>query len=379
MNVGILKENMEGEKRVALIPEHVPLLAKSGLSVFIEKGAGGEAGYSDDMYAERGASIVERKEVFEKSDMIVCIHRPRDINLMHDNQTIIGMLDPFSRLEELEEIGNGKVKMFSLELLPRVTRAQSMDILSSQAAISGYKAVLMAANLLPKMFPMLITAAGTIMPSKVFVIGAGVAGLEAIAVARRLGADVYAYDIRPETKEQVESVGGKFVELKLEEKSAEDKGGYSKAMDEEFYRKQGEMMKKVLSESDVVITTAAVPGKKAPILIEEEALKGMKKGSIIVDIAAATGGNCELTEPGKTVQKHGVTIVGHTNLPSTVPYHASQMYSNNMTKFLLNLYKEGKIDLNLEDEIIRDTLIIKDGAIFSPRLKEILGIRGGND
>jgi len=284
------------------------------------------------------------------------------------------MLDPFKNFEEIRKIIKNKANLFSLELLPRITRAQSMDVLSSMAMIAGYKAVLIAANFLPKMFPMSMTAAGTITPAKVFVIGAGVAGLTAIATSKRLGATVYAYDIRPKVKEEVESIGGKFVEIGLEVKEAEDKSGYAKKMDEEFYKRQREMLKKMVIESDVIITTAAVPGKKAPILITEDMVKEMKEGSVIVDLAASTGGNCELTEIGKIVKKYGIVIIGETDIPSKVPYHASQMYSRNITNFVLNLLKDGKLNINLEDEIIRDTLLVKDGEFYSPRFKEIMNI-----
>jgi NAD(P) transhydrogenase subunit alpha len=260
-----------------------------------------------------------------------------------------------------------------MELIPRITRAQSMDSLSSMATITGYKAVLLAAEELPRMFPMLMTASGTIVPARVFVVGAGVAGLQAIATSRRLGAIVQAYDIRPASREQVLSLGAKFVELELDTKKTEDKGGYAKAMDEEFYRKQREMMSQVVSESDVVITTAAVPGKKAPILITEEMVKGMKPGSVIVDVAAGQGGNCELTEAGKTLKKYGVTISGPANLPATVPYHASQMYSKNVSNFLSLLVKDGKLTIDLEDEILRETLVTREGEIMNARVRELVG------
>lgn len=374
MNIGILKEKTEGEKRVAITPDSLSLLIKAGNSLFFEKGAGENAGFPDRLYEEKGAKIVEREEIFKNCDIILCIRKPQDIELLEENQVIIGMLDPFSILDELKKLAKKKIIVFSLELLPRITRAQNMDVLSSMATIAGYKAVLIAADLLPKMFPMLMTAAGTIKPARVFVIGAGVAGLQAIATAKRLGAVVYAYDIRPAVKEQIESLGAKFVELGLETKEAEDKGGYAKAMNEEFYRRQREMMKKMVIESDVVISTAAVPGKRAPVLITEEMVKGMKPDSVIVDLAIERGGNCELTERDKIIEKYGVKIVGYTNLPSMVPYHASQMYSRNITNFVLNLLKEGKININQNDEIIRDTLILKDGEIQSPRFKEIMGI-----
>jgi NAD(P) transhydrogenase subunit alpha len=257
--------------------------------------------------------------------------------------------------------------------MPRITRAQSMDVLSSMATIAGYKAVLIAANTLPKMFPMMMTAAGTVAPARVFVVGAGVAGLQAIASAKKLGAIVQAYDVRPAVKEQVESLGGKFVELELETTTAEDAGGYAKELGEDFYRKQREMMNKVIAESDVVITTAAIPGKKAPILVTTEMVKGMHSGSVIVDLAAERGGNCELTKAGETVDFNGVKIIGPVNIPATVPYHASQMYAKNITTFLLHLIKEGKLTIDTEDEITAGTLITQGGKIVHPRVLEAMG------
>ncbi|HSG06505.1 MAG TPA: NAD(P) transhydrogenase subunit alpha, partial [Nitrospiria bacterium] len=273
-----------------------------------------------------------------------------------------------------KELAQKGVASFSMELVPRITRAQVMDALSSMATVAGYKAVLMAAEALPRMFPMLMTAAGTVSPARVFIMGVGVAGLQAIATAHRLGAVVQAYDIRPAVKDQVLSVGGKFVELPLETGEAEAKGGYAKAMDENFYKKQRELMTKVVADSDIVITTAAVPGKKAPVLVTADMVKGMAPGSVIIDLAAERGGNCELTEAGKTVEKHGVTIMGPENVPSTVPYHASQMYSKNITNLLLHLVKEGKFEFNMEDEITRETLLTRGGEVVHPQVRELLGL-----
>ena len=286
---------------------------------------------------------------------------------------MIGLLDPLGAPESIRELAEKGVTSFALELLPRISRAQSMDALSSMATIAGYKAILLAANLLEKMFPLMITAAGTVTPARVFVIGAGVAGLQAIANAHRLGAVVHAYDVRPAVKEQVESLGAKFVELALEPQEAETAGGYAKAMDENFYRRQREMMAKVLAESDVVITTAAVPGKRAPVLITQEMVRGMRRGAVIVDLAAETGGNCELTRPGETVEIDGVSILGPVNLPSTVPYHASQMYSRNIASFLQLLIKDGKFHLDLEDQIIRETLLTHHKEVVNATVRELLG------
>jgi NAD(P) transhydrogenase subunit alpha len=301
---------------------------------------------------------------------------PIHLELFHSGQIVIGLLNPFGALQAVSELAARGVLTFALELLPRISRAQPMDALSSMATIAGYKAVLLAAERLPKMFPMLITAAGTITPARLFVVGAGVAGLQAIATSRRLGAVVQAYDVRPVVKEQVESLGAKFVELKLETTQAQTAGGYAKDLGEEFYRRQREMMTQVVAESDAVITTAAVPGKKAPILVTKEMVQGMRPNSVIVDLAAETGGNCELTRLGETLEVHGVTIIGPFNLPATVPYHASQMYAKNVTAFLLNLVKAGEPHFNMEDPIIRDTLLTHKGEVVNSQVRELLGLPG---
>ena len=378
MVVGIPKETFPGEKRVAIIPANIPALKKSGLEVVVEGKAGESAGYPDKEYTDKGAKIVNnRSEVFSQADIILQLRgygaNPEagkaDLDLMKEGQIIIAMLEPLSEPDKATELAKRRVTAFAMELMPRITRAQSMDVLSSMANIAGYKAVLLAADTLPKMFPMMMTAAGTIVAARIFVVGAGVAGLQAIATARRLGAVVHAYDVRPAVKEQVQSLGAKFVEMELETKEAETAGGYAKEMDEEFYRKQREMMLKVVAENDVVITTAAVPGKKAPVLVTEEMVKAMRPGSVIVDLAAERGGNCELTEADKTVQKHGVTIIGPVNLPASVPFHASQMYAKNITTFLNLLVKEGKVDLNMDDEIIKETLVTRNGEVVNPNVK----------
>lgn len=384
MIIGVPKETFPGERRVALIPNDVPALVKAGAEVLVQSEAGLSAGYRDGDYEEKGAKVVKsREEVFQKSDVILQVRTlganpekgMEDMKLLREGQVVIGFMEPLTAPEPLQELAKQKVVAFALELIPRITRAQSMDVLSSQATVAGYKAALLAADTLPRMFPMMMTAAGTILAARVFVVGAGVAGLQAIATARRLGANVSAYDIRPAVKEQVQSLGAKFVELELETAEAEDKGGYAKAMDEEFYRKQREMMTRVVAESDVVITTAAVPGKKAPILVTEEMIKGMKEGSVIVDLAAERGGNCELTKPGETVQKHGVTIIGAMNLPSTIPYHASQMYSKNITNFLKLMIQDGKLNVDVDDEIIKETMVTRDGQIVNARVKEVFNLQ----
>ncbi len=379
MFIGVPKETYPNEKRVSLIPSEVQKLRKKGVEVLVERGAGERAGFLDDEYEGAGASLVEREELFEKAQIILKVRglmadKEGFLNEVdrYEGKVLIGFLDPFSVGEVLEKLEDLKLTAFAMELIPRITRAQSMDVLSSMATVAGYKAVLLAADLLPKMFPMLMTAAGTILPAKVFVVGAGVAGLQAIATARRLGAIVQAYDIRPAAKEQVLSLGAKFVELGLESESAEDKGGYAKAMDEEFYRRQREMMREVVGESDVVITTAMVPGKRAPILITEEMVKGMRSGSVIVDLAAERGGNCELTVPGEIVERYGVKIVGLTNLPSEIPYDASQMYSRNIFNFLNLLIKDGELEIDTEDEIVRDTLLLREGRLANERIEKLL-------
>jgi NAD(P) transhydrogenase subunit alpha len=297
-----------------------------------------------------------------------------DLPSLRKGQMLIGMADALGNPQSVQELAAREVTAFALELMPRITRAQSMDILSSMGTVAGYKAVLMAANTLPKMFPMLMTAAGTVTPAKVLIIGAGVAGLQAISVARRLGASVQAYDIRPAVKEQILSLGAKFVELPLETGDAEDKGGYAKAQDETFYKKQRELLGQVIAISDVVISTAAVPGKKAPILITAEMVAGMAPGSVIVDLAADGGGNCELTKLGETIVAHGVTIHGPENLSSTVPYHASQMYAKNVATFLLHLVKKGEVTLDMNDEITKETMMTQNGEVVQPRIREVLGL-----
>lgn len=383
MILGIVKETFPGEKRVALIPDLIPQMKKFGIEVHVESGAGETAGFLDDAYVSKGAVIVQsRKEVFEKADIIIMVHLlgsntiagKEDLPFLRKDQLLIGSADPLGNPEAARDLAKTGVISFGLELIPRITRAQSMDILSSMATVAGYKAVLLAAEQLPKFFPMFMTAAGTISPSKVFIIGAGVAGLQAIASAKRLGAVVSAYDVRPVVKEQVESLGGKFIEMELDTDSAQDSGGYAKELGEDFYRKQRELMTKVVAENDVVITTAAIPGKKAPILITDEMVKGMMPGSVIVDIAAERGGNVEGTESGKTVEIHGVKIIGPENLPSSIPFHASQMFSRNSWTFLKNmLTKEGDLNLDMEDEITRDTMMTRDGKVIQPKMLELLG------
>jgi H+-translocating NAD(P) transhydrogenase subunit alpha len=380
--VGVPKEAAPGERRVALIPAGVATLVKSGLQVVVERAAGDAAGFRDREYVDKGAEIVSREDVFSRAGLLLQVRTPganpeagdADVAALGPQHTIVGFADPLGAFQAATAIAARGATSFAIELLPRITRAQSMDALSSMATIAGYKAVLIAAASLPRMFPMLMTAAGTLTPAKVFVIGAGVAGLQAIASARRLGARVEAYDVRAAVKEQIESLGAKFVELPIEVAAAEDKGGYATAQDESFYRRQRELMQRVVTASDVVITTAAVPGKKSPVLITADMVEGMAPGSVIVDLAAERGGNCELTKADESIEVHGVTIHGPTNLPATVPYHASQMYSRNLVTFVQQLVKDGTIDVNLDDEVIRDTLVTRDGEVINPRVRELLGL-----
>ena len=351
---------------MALVPLVVPNLVKAGFEVVVEAAAGVEAGYLDAVYAEKGAKVLsDRAAVFRAADIIVqvlCygsndVTGAADVPLFRREQILIGFLRPFGSKEIVQQIAETGVTSFSVELVPRTTRAQSMDALSSMGTICGYKAVLIAADTLPKIFPMLTTAAGTITPARVLVIGAGVAGLQAIATARRLGAVASAYDLRPAAKEQVQSLGGRFVELPIEAKDAQDARGYGRAQDETFYARQRELLGRVVAESDVVIAAAVIPGKKSPVLVTQGMVEAMAPGSVIFDLAAERGGNCELTRMGEVIVEHGVTIIGRINLATEVPYHASQMYARNVTAFLLHLVKDGKLQLNLEDEITRETLV----------------------
>lgn len=382
MIVGAPKENYPGERRVALTPAVVPLLAKAGLEVAIELGAGVAAGYPDAQYQEKGAKILDRAGVFGQADIVVQVLGPGandktgvgDLSLMRPGQVLVGFLRPWGSSEAVQQVAQAGVTSFAVELIPRTTRAQSMDALSSMASIAGYKAVLEVADTLPKIFPMMTTAAGTITPSRVLVIGVGVAGLQAIATARRLGAVVSAYDVRPAVKEQVQSLGARFVELPLETQDAQDARGYAKAQDETFYAKQRELLGRTVAENDAVITTAVVPGKKAPVLVTADMVKGMAPGSVILDLAAERGGNCELTRAGEKISEHGVTIIGPINLASGAPYHASQMYARNLTSFLTNLVKDGKLRPPESDDIIRETLLTQGGEVVNARVRELLGM-----
>jgi len=382
VTIGVPRETFPGERRVALVPRACDALGKLGVSVVVEQSAGVEAGFPDEQYAARGARSTTRPDVFE-SDVILQVRslgaNPEagraDLPLFRPGQIVIGFGEPLTALEQDSELARAGVSFFAMELMPRITRAQSMDALSSMATIAGYKAVLLAATALPKIFPMLMTAAGTVTPARVLILGAGVAGLQAIATARRLGAVVSAYDVRSAVREQIESLGAKFVVLDMDAGASEDKGGYAKALGEEFYRRQRELLTNVIREQDVILSTAAVPGKKAPILITAEMAGALAPGSVIVDVAAERGGNCELTRPGETVIHQGITILGPLNLSSTAPFHSSQMYSSNIVSFLkLMLAKDGSLQINREDEIIRETLVTHGKEVVNARVNELLGL-----
>jgi NAD(P) transhydrogenase subunit alpha len=380
MIVGVPRETFPGERRVAMVPAHLPALTRAGLEVLIESGAGQAAGFGDEAYTARGATVQSRDEVFEKADIIIQVRTPGtnpdkgadDLALMREGQVVIGMADPLSAPEAAAAIAEKGVTLFAMELMPRITRAQSMDVLSSMATVAGYRAVLLAATHLPRLFPQMMTAAGTVAPARVMVLGAGVAGLQAIATARRLGGVVVGYDIREAAREQIESLGARSVDLKLDTATAEDKGGYAKQMGEDFYQRQRKALADVIADQNVVITTAAVPGKPAPLLIIEDAVKRMAAGSVVVDLAAERGGNCELTKPGEEVVVHDVTILGPLNLAGEAPYHSSQMYAKNVVSFLTNMVEDGELKLDTDDEIVNDTLVTKGGEVVNARVKELL-------
>ena len=376
MILGIPRETAPGERRVALVPDLVPKLARANLDILVEPGAGAAAGFPDALYVEKGVRL--EADVFPQADVLLKVQPPTvdEIGRAKAGATLIGFLQPYSNAAGIQALAGRGLTAFAMELMPRITRAQPMDALSAMSTVAGYKAVLMAAGRLPKFFPLLMTAAGTISPARVFILGAGVAGLQAIGTARRLGAVVEAYDTRPVVKEQVESLGAKFVELGLETADAQDRSGYARAQSEEFYRKQQQMMGQYVAAADVVIPTALVPGRRAPVLVTEEMVRGMRPGSIIVDLAAEQGGNCALTEPGQEVVKHGVTILGPLNVPSTVPFHASQMYARTVTSYLLHLLKDGRLHLDLEDELTRGPLVTHQGEVVHEAAKAAIAAGG---
>ena len=382
MKAAVLKERFPDERRVALLPENVQKLQAAGYEILIERGAGLGASIADEDYFAAGAKLIDRAEA-AAADILLqvrsaganTVNGDDDVQLMHAGQIVIGMCDPLGNAASIDMIADYGVSQVALEMIPRISRAQSMDVLSSMAMIAGYRAVLHAAYELPQMFPLNMTAAGTLRAAKVFIIGAGVAGLQAAATAKRLGAVVSAYDVRSDCREQVESIGARFVEVQLESDDAEDEGGYAKQQSEEFLAKQRELMAELAAESDVVITTAAIPGQQSPLLISADAVAAMKPGSVIVDLAAERGGNCELTQADETVVAHDVTILGPTNLPSEIPNHASQMFGNNITKFLLHLIgADGEVSLDLEDEIIQGCLVSHNGQVVNVRIASMLGV-----
>ncbi|MGA2596415.1 MAG: Re/Si-specific NAD(P)(+) transhydrogenase subunit alpha [Bryobacteraceae bacterium] len=369
LTIGVLKETFAGERRVAMVPRGMDPLVKAGAQLRIESGAGVEAGVPDKEYEAKGAIVGSAEEVRKNSQILFYV-RVQDSRALSKGQVVIGMCDPLSDAPLIANLAQRGIMLFAMELIPRITRAQSMDVLSSMASIAGYKAALIAANTLPRLFPMMTTAAGTIPPARVLVIGAGVAGLQAIATARRLGAVVSGYDVRSAVKEQIESLGAKFVSIDVK---AEGEGGYARALTDDEIHRQREQMAAVLRENDVVITTAAVPGRKAPILITAPMARGMTPGSVIVDIAAERGGNCELTRPGETVVDNGVNIMGPVNLASTVPFHASQLYARNLATFLKNMMtKDGQLNINMEDEIVRETLVARNGEVVHPKVRALV-------
>jgi NAD(P) transhydrogenase subunit alpha len=383
MKIAVLRETFPGERRVALVPGVLPALAKVGWQVVVEAGAGAAAGFTDGDYRDKGAEVAsDRAAIVRGADAVAQVRLlganleagRDDLELFRREQIVVGLCDPLGAPQAVKELADRGVTMFALELIPRITRAQSMDALSSMATIAGYKAVLLAANHLPKMFPLLMTAAGTLTPAKVLVLGAGVAGLQAIATSRRLGALVQAYDVRSVVKEQIESLGAKFVELQLDTAAAEDKGGYAKALSEDQQQRQREQLGNVVGGVDVCIATAAIPGRPSPLLVTADAVRKMAPGSVIIDLAAERGGNCELTKADQTVVENGVTILGPTNLASEIPQHASQMYAKNIVTFMQLITKQGAIDIDLKDEVIRETLAAKDGQVQNPRLRDMLGL-----
>ena len=379
MVIGVPRENRAGETRVALSPTALPQLTKAGFEIVIESGAGDAAGYPDAAFTDRGARIGSRDDAFA-ADLLVQVNvmdgdpSCADLGKLRQGQVVVGSVAPFARPELVKAIAGTGATLFALELVPRTTRAQSMDILSSQAAVAGYKAVIIAADQLPRMFPLLTTAAGTIAPAKVFVIGAGVAGLAAIANSRRLGALVEAYDVRPAAREEVESLGARFVELPLETGQEEGSGGYAKQLSEDTIRKQQELMAKTVAGSDVVITTAQVQGSTAPVIVTTEMVKQMAPGSVIVDLAAEQGGNCEPTVAGETVDVDGVKVIGVVNLPGTIPVHSSQLFGKNVANFVTLMVADGAVDVDVDDDVIKESVVARGGDVVNNRVREALGM-----
>jgi len=378
--IAVPKEILPGENRVAVTPDVISKLIKAGFEVQIEKDAGLKAGFVNQKYTDSGAKVVDSvKDLYANADIVLKVQRPLDhpdlnqneLDLMKKGSLLITFLYPLNYSEVVKKCAEKGINAISMDFVPRTTLAQKMDALSSQANLAGYKSVLLAANHLGKIFPLMMTAAGTISPAKVVIMGAGVAGLQALGTAKRLGAVVEVSDIRSAVKEEVQSLGGKFIEVETDEEM-QDEGGYAKEASEEFLKKQKELIFKHITEADVVITTALVPGKKAPVLVTEEMVKNMKEGSVILDMAVEFGGNCEISEKDKVVNKYGVTIIGEPNLPSLVPFHSSEMYAKNLLALIMHIGKEGKIEINLEDEITKGCLITHNNEVVNPRIKELL-------
>jgi H+-translocating NAD(P) transhydrogenase subunit alpha len=369
LKIGVPKESAPGERRVALVPDALKVTSKFDAEVLVESGAGVEAGFEDEAYVAAGATIVNNATALG-ADLVLKVQPPSESEIasLTSGASLISFLKPLDLPDLAQQLADRGVNAFSMELMPRITRAQSMDALSSQSTIAGYRAVLLAASALPRIFPMLVTAAGTLQPAHVLVVGVGVAGLQALGTAKRLGARTSGYDTRPVVREQVESLGAQFIELDLETEGSEDAGGYAKAQSEEFYQKQRTLLGEHVSRSDVVITTALVPGQRAPLLIEEDAVRAMRPGSVIVDLAAEKGGNVAVTQADQDLKIHGVTVIGHTNLPSEIPAHASQMYAKNLTTFLEHLVEDGGIKFDFADEITTGTLVSYEGKVVNERL-----------
>ena len=379
MVIAVPKEILPGENRVACTPDVASKLIKSGFQVYVEKDAGLNAGFTNEMYEKAGAKIVNLNELYSSADVVVKVQHPLDhpaagkneLDLLKEGTILITFLYPLNYPELAQKFAAKKISVISMDMIPRTTLAQKMDALSSQANIAGYKSVIMCADALGKILPLLMTAAGTISAAKVVIMGAGVAGLQALGTAKRLGAVVEVSDIRPAVKEEVQSLGGKFIEVETDA-SMQDAGGYAKEASPEFLKKQKELIFKHISDADIVITTALVPGKKAPVLVTEEMVKHMRPGSVVLDMAVEFGGNCEISEMGKTVKKHGVTIIGEPNLPSLVPTHSSEMYAKNLLNLLIYISKDGVVGLDLENEIVKGALITHNGNVVHQRIKELL-------
>ena len=375
MKIAVLREKQPAEARVALVPESVKKLVAAGAEIGVERGAGAQAGFSDSDYEAAGASVMDHSDLLSEADILVCVNRPEedDFRRLKSSAVIIGFLKPLDEPAALETVIARKLTAFAVELVPRTTRAQSMDALSSMATIAGYKAVIIAAERLPRMFPLLMTAAGTVPPARVLVLGAGVAGLQAIATARRLGAVVEAYDVRAAAGQDVKSLGAKFLEVDLGGIETQDAGGYAKELSPEALQRGRDLVAKHAATADVVITTAQVPGRKAPLMLTEEAVNNMKPGAIIIDLAASTGGNVAVTKAGEEIQRNGVTILGPLNLPATVPVHASQLYSRNLTSFIALLNDKGNLKIDMNDDIVKGACVTYQGGNVHPKVAAALG------